>query len=298
MMRRVVPVVLLLAGGLCADEGPSPPPSRDCSCVEEKTDGFEALKPPGFSLLVQPDIRTAYISRGKVVEDRPMFMILTRGQLNFGNLGSIGIQSWDVCSLTGRRSDVHRRAFNETDVGVYLHYDYSIADGWCLSTEVMRYWIGLPGYLEPYRSRKLNATLAEWRLSNSLRNPYVTPFYLLRRGCHPYDWLYVRAGLLRAIPLGAGFTLTPQWYAENGSENHFQRRYGPRRNGGKYHSGMMASNFFLELSWKATENLSFYATVHQFNVVSEDARRSIKTHSSRCMRSDLTVGMIGCRLRF
>ena len=106
------------------------------------------------------------------------------------------------------------------------------------------------------------------------------------------------AGLAFEIPLGGGFALTPQWYAENGNEWHFERRYGPRRNGGKYHSGMQASNFILELSWKATKNLSFFVSVQQFDIVSADARRSVKAHSSPCMRRDLTVGTIGCRIRF
>lgn len=296
-MRLAATIVLLLAGALFADEGVPTTSSVDGSAPVE-SEVLDGVSLPDYSILVQPDVRSAYVTRGKVIEDRPIASVRFRGQLNLGDWGSPGIQSWDVCSLGNRRDDVHRRAFNETDIGFYWHYNYSFSDDWMLSSEVVKYWVILPGYYEPYRSRKTCATINEWRALQSLKNPYITPFYLLRRGVHPNDWMYIRAGVMRSFPLGGGFTLTPQWYAENGNERHFERRYGPRQGGGKYHSGMMSSNFLLELSWKATENLSFYATVHQFNIVSEDARRSVKAHSSPCMRRDLTVGIVGCRIKF
>jgi len=299
MKRGLTLTAVLLAAALAADEGPLSVPAggrpENVAAEEEADDGFAW---PDMSLFVMPDVRTAYISRGKVIEDRPVASILARGQVGLGKLGSLGIQSWDLSSLGNRRTDVHHRAFNETDLGVFWHYDYSFNEDWRLSSEAVKYWVMLPGYTAPYRAKKTDAMINEWRALQSLENPYLTPFYLLRRGFHPNDWLYVRAGVRRAFPLGAGFTLTPQWYAENGNEWHFERRYGRRQGGGKYHSGMQASNFVLELSWKATNNLSFFVGVHQFDIVSEDARRSVKAHSSPCMRRDLTVGTAGCRIKF
>jgi len=253
---------------------------------------------PSFSLLVQPDVRTAYITRGKVVEDRPMASVLTRGQVDLWEFGSLGVHSWDKSSLCDRRTDVCRRAFNETDAGVYWHYDYSFNDDWALSSEFVKYWVMLNGYTKQYRDKKSDATLNEWRVIQSLKNPYLTPFYLMRRCVHPKEWMYIRAGVMRKFPLGGGFALTPQWYAENGNERLFENRYGPRQGGGKYHSGMQASNFVLELSWTANDHLSFFVGVQQFDIVSKDARRSTKASSSRCARSDLTVGTAGCRIKF
>ena len=296
-MRRAATIAALaLCAALCADEGPSAMPFF--FGIDEKVASMVTNGVSAFSLQLQPDVRSAYLSRGKVIEDRPVASILARGSIDLGEWGSPGVQSWDLSSLGNRRTDVHRRAFNETDLGVFWHYNYSFDEDWRLSSEVVKYWVMLPGYTAPYRERKTCATINEWRALQSLENPYVTPFYLLRRGFHPNDWLYVRAGLQRRFPLGGGFALTPQWYAENGNEWHFERRYGPRRNGGKYHSGMQASNFILELSWKATKNISFFVSAHQFDIVSADARRSVKAHSSPCMRRDLTVGTIGCRIKF
>ena len=275
MKRRLAIAALFFAGPIVAGEGPV-----------------------AASLLVQPDLRTAYISRGKVIEDRPVASALVRGQLNLGDWGSPGIQSWDLCSLGNRRADVHRRAFNETDIGVYWHYDYSFCEEWRLSSEVVKYWVMFPGYRDPYRAKKTDSMINEWRVLQSLENPYVTPFYLLRRGYHPNDWFYIRAGVRHSFDLGGGFSLVPQWYSENGNEWLFERRYGRRQGGRKYHSGMQASNFILELAWKMSKNLSFFVSVHQFDIVSADAWRNVKANVSPCMRRDLTVGTIGCRIKF
>ena len=156
-----------------------------------------------FYVHVNPSLRTAYHSRARIVEDRPMLMTLTRAGFdtkNVGDFGKVGFWNWTVSSLTDRRATRHRHALNEMDYGVFWTYvwDFGRLDdtwrGWGLTTDVMKDWLTFEGYSHPARLAKTNASISEWRLAQSLDNPYLTPFYLVRRGLHPHDWLYVQTG--------------------------------------------------------------------------------------------------------
>lgn len=250
---------------------------------------------------VQTDVRSAYQSRGKIIEQGPMNTILDRVGYETGPLGTIGVWNWDVTSLGGSRQTVHRRAFNEVDVGAYWHYDWTFDDDgrWKLTNDILKDWLTLDGYTQDYHARKTDATISEWRVEQALVNPYVTPFYLMRRGTHPNDWLYFRVGVRRGFKLPYDFTFTPMFYPEFGNENHFERRYGaPQGDSRKYRSGVQALNLLFDLSWKATENLSVFANVHQFDIVQEDVRDSVKAKKTHESRRDLTIFSLGLRARF
>ena len=45
---------------------------------------------------------------------------------------------------------------------------------------ISSFWVSLPGY-RPHAS-----TIHEWNVGQSLKNPYVTPYYLMRRAYRPH----------------------------------------------------------------------------------------------------------------
>lgn len=260
-----------------------------------------------FYAHVNPSLRTAYHSRARIVEDRPMLMTLTRAGFdtkNIGDFGKVGFWNWTVSSLTDRRATRHRHALNEMDYGVFWTYvwDFGRLDdtwrGWGLTTDVMKDWLTFEGYSHPARLAKTNASISEWRLAQSLDNPYLTPFYLVRRGLHPHDWLYVQTGVRRVFALTDALSLTPLFFAECGSENHFERRYGAKHGGGRYRSGLMALNLSLELAWRVSDAATLYAGVHQFGIAHDDARARVKANPAPNARRDLTIGTVGVRFRF
>lgn len=260
-----------------------------------------------FYVNFNPSWRTAYQSRGRVIEDRPMFMTLTRAGFDskdYGNFGKIGFWNWDVSSLSGRRDMVHRRPLNEMDYGVYWTYTWDFGQygdewkGWSLTSDFIKDWITLEGYAHTYRKAKSNASISEWRFGQSLENPYLTPFYLLRRSSHPTEWFYARTGIRRKFALTDTIAFTPEFYAENGNEFLFERRYGAKPNGGHYHGGLMTLNLILELSWKVSNMATVYANVHQFDVTNDDARERIKARKTVSAVRDLTIGTVGIRFRF
>lgn len=254
-----------------------------------------------LSVSAQTDVRTAYHSRGKIVENRPVNTILDRVACEAGPLGRFGIWNFDVTSLGGSRQYLHHRAFNEVDVGAFWHYDWAFDDDgkWKLTNDLLKDWIMLEGYTPEYRAKKTDATINEWRFEQALVNPYVTPFYLLRRGFHPNEWFYTRIGARKGIALPWDLTFTPIFFVETGNEYHFERRYGRRVDGGRhYHGGAQALNLVLELAWKATDNISFFASVHQFDIVCDDARDAVKAKTTGEARRDLTIASVGIRAKF
>ena len=66
----------------------------------------------------------------------------------------------------------------------------------------------------------------------------------------------------------------------------------------RHHSGPMSVNLLLDLSWKASDNLSFYANVQQYDLVSESARDNVRARNVREGRRDLTIFAAGLRVRF
>ena len=54
---------------------------------------------------VSPEVRSTYVSLGKLMEDRPMLVVGSRVGVDAGDFGRFGIRNWEVSSLTDRRSD-------------------------------------------------------------------------------------------------------------------------------------------------------------------------------------------------
>lgn len=270
------------------------------------TSSLSAIRAEGvdispFSISALPEVRTAYQSRGRIIENRPVSTFLGRAAYEVGPFGKIGLWNWDVSSLGNKRRDVHQRPFNEVDMGIFYHYDWAFDDegDWTLTNDLLKDWITLNGYRPEYRARKADATISEWRFEQSLKNPYVAPYYLFRRGIQPNDWFYTQIGARKPIALPWNLTFTPIFYVETGNEYHFERRYGKRVDGGRhYHSGAQSTNLKFELAWKMSDNVSFLATLHQFDIVSEDARDAVKAKQTAEARRDLTIFSIGLRARF
>ena len=60
----------------------------------------------------------------------------------------------------------------------------------------------------------------------------------------------------------------------------------------------MALNLLLRLDYAVSENFGIFAFVHQFDVVSSDARDALGASSRPETVKDLTMGGIGIELKF
>lgn len=240
------------------------------------------------------DIESAYWARGAIVDKNPFSAQFADLSLNLDPFGRIGGYAWSVSSLAkSGQSATRRNAYNEVDYAVYYGYGLELAEEWTLDTTVAKKWVTLPGY-RPHAS-----TISEWNVSQSLKNPYVTPYYLLRRAYNGQKWCYWDVGLTRSWKFLDDFTFTATAFGELGDSRHFTAQYGANPHGdGRYSSGLMALNLMVRLDYALTEWLGVYAFVHQFDVVSSDARDALDNDKSPQSRKDMTIFGVGMAVNF
>lgn len=240
------------------------------------------------------DIESAYWARGAIVDEKPYSAQFVDLSLNLEPFGRVGGYAWSVSSLADSGQSAKRRnAYNEVDYGVYYGYGLDLAEGWILDTSVAKKWVTLPGY-RPHAS-----TISEWNFSQSLKNPYVTPYYLMRRAYNGQKWCYWDVGLTRSWKFLEDFTFTATAFGELGNSRHFASQYGANPHGnGRYSNGLMALNLLLRLDYTVTEHFGLFAFIHQFDVVSSDARAALDVDASPQSRKDMTIFGVGMAVNF
>ena len=251
-------------------------------------------------LRVNPELRSTYQSLGKIVEDRPMQITGTRFGLDTGALregidfGRVGFRNWNVSSLSDRRADAHRHALYHVEYGLAWEYDWRFAEAWTLKSDLARCWTVYRGFDSPDGNR----TYGWWQIDQSLANPWIVPFYRLRRCVHGSDYLYFKAGLTRSFPLFESFYFAPSVFVEGGNARNTRRVFGSNVNGGGWHGGVTALSLRLECGWKLSEDVTAFAYVEQYETVGHDVRESNSALAYRCAHNDWTHGGLGLRLRF
>ena len=113
-------------------------------------------------------------------------------------------------------------------------------------------------------------------------------------------WSYWDIGAKRSFALTDDLSFTVDFFGDCGDARHFASQYGPKPDApsSRYRGGLMALNLVLRLDYKITEYLNVYAFVWQFDVVSDEARDTLKATHLPEARRDLTVGGVGLSLSF
>ena len=248
-----------------------------------------------FFFEATPEVRTTYQSLGKIVEDRPMQITSMRFGIDTGLFGRLGVRNWDVSSLTDRRDDMHRHALYHWEWGPTWDFDITLAEGWKLHTDITRSWTIYQGFVD----RSSNLTYHWWQFDQALENPWLVPFYRIRRTFHTSDYLYCKAGVRRRFPVWESLYVTPSVFVEGGNERNIERVVGKNVNGDGYGAGGASSvSFRLETGWKFNDNFTVFAYVEQYEVVGEDARDTNAASSYKCAHNDWTHGGVGVRMKF
>ena len=258
-----------------------------------EADDVRFLSP--FRVSVTPEIRSTYISLGKLVEDRPMQVSDVHLGYDTDVLGVFGVRNWDVSSLTDRRADAHRHCLYHTEFGPYWQYDWKASENVTLKTEFTLSWTLYRGFDDD----DANKTYRWYQLDQSAENPYVTPFWRVRRSIEGRDFWYYKFGVRRAFAFCGSFYITPSVFAEGGNDRYFRRTFGENTEGdGWSELGVSSISARLELGWKIRPWATAFAYVEQYEVVGEDTRDTNASSTYACAHNDWTHGGIGIRIRF
>lgn len=247
-----------------------------------------------FFLETTSEVRSAYQTLGKIVEDRPMQVTNIRVGCGAGAFGRLGIRNLDVSSLTDRRHDVHRHALYSTGFGPMWQYDFAVAGGWRLKGELTRSWTLHRGY----ENRSSDRTYHWYQLDQSVENPYLVPFCRARKCFRGNDYFYFKSGVRRKFVLANDLYVTPSVFAEGGSSRNQKRVFGDKRGGGNWRRGVSSVSVRLEFGWRISECVSMFAFVEQYEVAGGDGRRTTRASSYCCAHNDWTHGGIGIRMKF
>lgn len=260
-----------------------------------------ALSIAPFYADVTPEVRTTYQSLGKLVEDRPMQITSIRFGLDTAKLlpegwdfGRIGVRNWDVSSLTDRRDTAHRHALYHTEFGPTWSYDLAFAKGWKLASDLTRSWTIYRGFCNPADDK----TYHWWQIDQALENPYLVPFYRIRRSIRTNDYLYFKVGLRKRFAVTDGLYVTPSVFVEGGSARNYKRVFGARSDDGNWSGGASSIAFRLEAGWRFSDNVTAFAFVEQYDVIGGAARDTNAASSYACAHNDWTFGGVGLRLKF
>lgn len=259
-----------------------------------------ALSLSPFYANVAPEVRSTYVSLGKIVEDRPMQVTSLRFGLDTAkawdelDLGRFGVRGFSVSSLTDRRHDVHRHCLYHYEFGPCWDYDVRFSEDWKLKTSLTRSWTLYRGFFK----EASNATYHWWEFGTSLENPYVVPFSRVRRCFRGSDYLWFRLGLRRRFALWHDLYLTPSIAVDGGNARNFNRVIGKFPDGGWGHGGVSSITFGLELGWKFCANASVFAFVEQYEIVGGTARDMNEASDYVAAHNDWTLGGVGVRMNF
>ena len=259
----------------------------------------ESEKEKGFGdieLNAQAYVQSAYHSRGKISEDRPIEANLVTVMMNFGSVGELGLWHWQYHSLTPTCREKADRMFRESDWAIFYRNSYGIADGWSLKSEYQQRWFTFPFLHSEYRGDCHRVDTEIWgRLT--LDNPYLVPSGAIRRGLHRKDYTYFKVGLHKPLDVLEDLTFTPGVYMELADQKTFVQRYGKREGGGNYRTGPQALNVVLRFDYKLTDWLKLYASVTQFDIVSPQARHNTSGYGKVAKR-DITYMTVGVSLTY
>jgi hypothetical protein len=266
-----------------------------CSAAETSGTNFIERANESVKISAFAEVQSSYLARGKVVDKHPFSAQFANGELMLGDFGHIGAHVWSVTSFTGDGQSAQKRyAYNEADYNLHYVYDLELAEDWSLENRLARQWVTLPGY------RGDAKTFCEWHVAHALRNPYVTPYYLMRHACRPNDWTYWCVGARKTIPITEDLSFTVDFFGDLGDARHFYDQYGAKPDEPKshYHGGLQALNLVLRLDYSITEHIGIYAFIWQFDIVSDEARKAVKESAAHESRRDVTVGGVGISLNF
>ena len=195
--------------------------------------------------------------------------------------------------VTDARDNMMRRAFNELDPYLYGRNRLEVARDWRVVNEFGPCWVLAPEFRDPYRSH----TEVEWRVRQTLENPFLTPYYYVRWCVHPTVLPYWMAGVLHEFCPADDVSLTPFVQSDWGADSMFVVKYGKSPDG-RYGGGLSALTAGVRMVWRFHENYSLCVQAEEFALVNEEIRRCNRRRVAVNNQNERFVVTVGIAFRF
>ena len=212
----------------------------------------EAKDSGPLSFEMTADLYSAYVWRGMVINDEPVFQPGASASLSLGDYGSLGAALWSNMDLTDRNGNVRGGGLNEIDYT--LSYALDVGP---VSLEAGHIWYTFPVV-------NLGST-KEVYLSASYNSEFVTPFVSLTYDYDLLEGFYANAGLSKEWAVAERLTLGAEVSLGAGDADYMAYV-------GADDAGLMNANAAIYASYAVTESLSVGARLAWVSLLDSDAR--------------------------
>ena len=178
-----------------------------------------------LSLSASADVETAYLCRGFVWDKHPIATQYLDLDFDSGVAGRFGAYAWDMLAKSpASHADGQSYRLNEIDYGLRYAYDLELAKDWTLVSGTAKQWVTFPG-----REHRGSNSVIDWQAFQSLRNPYLVPYWKMRYIYKPFTEFYWIAGVKRTFPFFVEhLDLTLDFFGDLGDARHCRNLFGPK----------------------------------------------------------------------
>ena len=216
----------------------------------------EASPDTGFSVDATLDFFSAYVWRGCVYNDRPVFQPGVSATYATADYGSFGAGMWSNFDLTDRNRQVTGAGLNEIDYQLFYTVDVE-----SFTLEVGHLWYTFP----KASGQDYYPSTREVYASVAYNNDVVTPFVSLTYDYAVYDGFYGNAGLNKEFELSDQLTLGAEVSLGAGDSDYIAYVGGDD-------AGLMDFNASVFMSYALTDTVSLGAKLAWMSLVDSEAR--------------------------
>ena len=226
-------------------------------------------------------VYSGYQLYGSLVNNEPTAQGYIDANVQFGDIGYVGVGLWSNTDLTKRRRcNELGQAFNEYDPNVHFGRTFWFDDDktWGLDWRSTVVWFYYPP--KNYKGgRESNHTTWDFDHSLALVNPYVVPYVTVVREYSKGANLLI-FGLKKAVAVTDGLSLTPYLegvWRERQYNWCFPTAFNGEVNGYdcNKNSGIATMKLGLDLNYQISEHFGLFAKVAYCSIVDPDLRDNV-----------------------
>ena len=220
----------------------------------------EVEKSP-LSVAATLDLYSAYVWRGCVINDRPVWQPGATVSYATGDYGTLSAGAWSNFDATDRRGHTRFGGMNELDYTA----TYAIDVG-PVSLSAGHTWYTFPSVTGSTYGESTREVFVTAQYNTDIVNPFVRAYY-------DYVWIegaYENIGVNKSIKVNDRVTVGSEVSVGIGSSNLMAGYYGS--SGGP---GLADFNASLFASYALTDNISIGPRIAWMSLIDDDARKSV-----------------------
>lgn len=230
---------------------------------------------------------------GAILDTRPNMTQCISWRLVFSENFFLDGYGWFISSLHNMQREDHRILFNEFEGALRAGHDFYFDNGMMLETKAGVLWNPPIGYHD--------SPMDYWGpyFAQYLRNDYVVPYWDGLWLVSPKRRARIRFGVRKPFKLDEKLSVTPFVETVWLDKRRFVSRYHEEPLKDTVLGGAFGSvTFGVSVNYNVNDNLAFFGSFSQFDIINSQARRSVRQSKSYYAKCDWPILKVGVRYSF